>query len=158
MRSALVALTLLFGSAMTAAHAGTLSCPDLSTAVQVGTCPSEEELRFTFTGYCSDNARAYETDTVTCTDYKHYRRLKNIALWESKDGEFQGYVSCDLPATTIRAARASAISVVKKGGITQVICRYPDDISFAHRTRANCQMDTGAACATDPAACKARCD
>ena len=158
MRSVLVTLALLFGPATTATLAGTLSCPDLSTAVQVGACPSEEELKFTFTGYCSDNARAYETDNPACTDFKLYRKLKNIALWESKDGEFQGYVSCDSAAATVRAARASAISVVKKGSITQVICRYPDDISFAHRTRANCKADDSAACASNPAACKVTCD
>jgi hypothetical protein len=90
MRSSLIAVALLVGPATTAAKGETLFCPDLAAAVQVGACPSEEELRYTFTGYCSDNARLYDPDTVTCSDYKHYRRLKNVALWESRDGSLPG--------------------------------------------------------------------
>jgi hypothetical protein len=158
MKLVLVVLALLSGSALSTAQAGTLSCPDLSAAVQAGACPSEEELRYTFNGYCSDDARAYETDSLICADFKNYRALKNTSFWESKDGAFQGYISCDTPAATIRAARASAISVVKKGSISRVICSYTDGITLTHRSKGACQVTDAANCATDPAACKARCD
>lgn len=40
-----------------ASAAETLSCPQLTTALQVGNCPDENELQYTFTGYCSDDWR-----------------------------------------------------------------------------------------------------
>ena len=89
------------------AFAATVPCPDLAQAVQVGACPAEEELKHTFTGYCSDDAKAYKGDTDVCTDYRRYRALKNVALWESRDGSFQGYVSCDLSPAPVRDARAA---------------------------------------------------
>jgi hypothetical protein len=50
---------LLLLSALTHAMGATLPCPDLQTAVQVAACPSDEELKYTFMGYCSDDAKAY---------------------------------------------------------------------------------------------------
>ncbi|MDP2135755.1 MAG: hypothetical protein Q8J99_19300, partial [Sulfuritalea sp.] len=76
----------LFGllcSLVSPVWATVVSCPDLATAVQVAACPAEEELSYTFTGYCSDNSRTYKGDTDVCTDYQAYRKLKNVALWES---------------------------------------------------------------------------
>lgn len=61
-------LVVLLGSPLSVAMAAAVACPDLATAVQVGACPAEEELKYTFTGYCSDDARAYKGDTDVCTD------------------------------------------------------------------------------------------
>lgn len=158
MRLSLCAFVLLFGTAVSGAIAGTVSCPDLSTAVQVAACPSEEDLKYTFTGFCSDNARMYSKDTDVCTDYQRYRKLKNVALWESRDGEFQAYVSCDQPASAVKAAKVSSIAVAKKGGITQLVCSYRDGVVFTNRMRGECTVDTKTACAADPAACVAKCE
>ena len=152
------AAVLLFGATLSAAVAGTVPCPDLSAAVQVAACPTEEDLKFTFNGFCSDNARMYSKDTEVCTDYQRYRQLKNVALWESRDGVFQAYVSCDLPAARVKEARASAIAVAKKGGITQVVCTYREGVVFTNRTREQCAVDAKASCATDPASCVANCE
>ena len=158
MKSSLLALFLLAGPALPAAMAATVSCPDLTTAVQVGACPAEEELKYTFTGYCSDDAKAYKGDTDVCTDYRRYRALKNVALWESGDGVFNAYVSCDLPQGAVKGARASAIRVGKQGKMTQLVCSYREGISFTYRTRAECRLEAGADCSASPAACKASCD
>jgi hypothetical protein len=157
MNSRLLALVLLCGSAITNVQADTLSCPDLSAAVQIGACPTEEELKYTFLGYCSDNARMYETDD-TCSDYQRYRRMKNTALWEAGSGAFQAYLSCELPAATIKAARASKIAVSRQGGITRVICTYPDGIAFTHRAKGNCKVEVNGDCAANPDACRASCE
>ena len=69
----------------------------MSGAAQVNACPQEEELKYTYNGYCSDSAKAYANQTDSCIRYEDYRVMKNVALWESKDGVFDGYVSCDLP-------------------------------------------------------------
>ena len=74
-----------------------MACPDLAAVVQVATCPSEAELKYTFTGFCADNARLYDKDPA-CESEQAYRRKKNVALWESRDGEFQGYLSCEAGA------------------------------------------------------------
>lgn len=158
MKSSLFAIAVLVGTALPAAMAATVSCPELGTAMQVGACPAEEELRYTFTGYCSDDARAYKGDTDVCTDYQRYRQLKNVALWESADGAFSAYVSCDLPAPTVKGARLSGIRVGKQGKMTQLVCSYSNDIRFTRRMRTECRVEGAADCAANPAACTASCD
>jgi hypothetical protein len=138
--------------------AGTVSCPDLSAAVQVAACPTDEDLKFTFNGYCSDNKRMYEKDTDVCTDYQRYLKLKNVALWESGDGVFQAYVSCDLPAAKVKTANASGIAASRKGGITRLVCTYGDDLVFTNRTKAECRIDEKVNCSSDPLGCTAICE
>ena len=137
------------------ASAAEISCPDLGKAVQVAPCPSEEELRYTFNGFCSDNSRLYAKDMDTCVSYQNYRQVKNIALWEAAGGEFQAYLSCDLAPAAIQAAKARGIAVSKVAKLTRVACDYGDGIVFVHRTHAACKVEGDGACAG--AACKADC-
>jgi hypothetical protein len=155
----MAALVLLFALARGGTAATPLPCPDLSAAVQVGTCPTEEELKYTFTGYCSDNARMYDKDQDNeCSNYQRYRRLKNVVLWESADGSFHGYLSCDLPASAIKGAKPGRIAVSRQGRLTRLVCSYPDGILFVHRTKGECQVEGSGDCAADPAACRASCN
>ena len=148
----------LLGTPLPLAFAATVPCPDLAQAVQVGACPAEEELKYTFSGYCSDDAKAYKGETDVCTDYRLYRALKNVALWESGDGVFNAYVSCDLPAEKLRGARVSAVRVGKQGKMTQLVCSYGEGLSFTWRTRAECKVEAGTDCGANPASCKASCE
>lgn len=150
--------SLLFIGIGTAARADDVPCPTLSTAVQVATCPSEEELRVTFVGYCSDDARAYDlADKDTCVSYESYRQRKNVALWEV-DGEFQGYLSCDLAADAVRQLKPATIAVKSQGSLTRVVCTYPQGVTFVHRTKAQCRVESSGNCEANPAACKASCE
>ena len=149
------AFLLAFGCAAGAAE---LVCPDLATLVQVNACPSEEELQYTYTGYCSDNAMAYGNKTDPCIRFADYRKLKNLALWESPDGRFDGYVSCDLPAEKWRGTRPTGIALASQGKITRLICSYPNGINLTYRTREKCTIPDAGACATSPAACTATCN
>lgn len=151
-------LALMLAAQVLPAAAASVACPDLATAVQVGACPAEEELRHTFNGYCGDDAKAYRGETDVCTDYRLYRKLKNVALWESADGAFSAYVSCDLPAGTLKRARVSGVKAGKQGKMTHLVCSYGEGLRFTHRTRAECKPDIGADCAANPAACKANCE
>jgi hypothetical protein len=151
-----IAVAVLLFTMSPAAMAATVACPDLATVVQVGACPSEEELKYTFTGYCSDNSKAYKGQTDVCTDYRLYREFKNTALWESADGEFSAYVSCDLPADTLRKAKATAVKVVRKGKLTTLVCSYGKNLSFSYRTHDECRPAT-ANCGSDPGGCTASC-
>lgn len=136
-----------------------IACPNLATAVQVGACPSEEELQFTFSGYCSDNARMYNwQEEQVCTDYKRYRQLKNVVLWEAEGGKFQSYVSCDLAADKIGAARLSSITATRKGNLTRVACTYTGNVVFAYRTKGQCRVEGSGDCIGNSDACKATCD
>jgi hypothetical protein len=133
------------------ANAETLACPDLATAVRIGDCPAEEELRFTFLGFCGDDRRMYEKDNEhLCADYANYRRLKNTALWESADGAFHAYLSCDLDPQAVKAAKPKGISVAARNGLTRVLCDYGEGVTFVHRTRAACAVE-GAAARCEPA-------
>jgi hypothetical protein len=145
----------LFAPIALAARAEVVSCPDLAAAVQVGTCPAEEDLRYTYHAYCSDDARMYRGDNDLCADYRRYRKAKNVVLWESKDGAFQGYASCDVPAATLRQAKPLSMSAGKQGKITRLACNYGEGLVFSYRSRGECKVLTGE-CATG--ACTADCD
>jgi hypothetical protein len=156
--SALV-LAMLFGANPTSSVAATtLTCPELTRAVEAGTCPTEEELAFTFNGYCSDNARIYGKGAEVCTSYASYRQLKNIVLWEIPGTDFQAYVSCDLPGKDFKERKATAINVSKQGKMTRLACSYGEGVTFTLRSHAECRVANSDACKTDPAACKASCD
>ena len=155
LQNTLIALFLL-GSTATV-HAEPLICPELSSAVQVAPCPTEEELAYTFKGYCGDNSRMYDRGADVCTDYKLYREFKNIALWEAHDGKFDGYVSCSLTPDAIKSAKARDVKISKQGSVTRVACDYGNGLVFTHRTKAKCTADAEK-CSSDAAACKAMCD
>jgi hypothetical protein len=136
-------------------RAATVSCPDPATVVQVGACPSDEELKYTFTGYCSDSAKAYKGETDVCTDYQRYRQLKNVALWESADGVFDAYVSCEAPKDALKRARFTSAKVTQQGKLTLLTCSYEPGVNFVYRTRAQCTLANGA---TQPPSGQANCE
>lgn len=158
MKRLLAALSLLAACATPAVAGETLACPDLTGAKQINACPTEEELQLTYTGFCSDNARMYAGNNEPCLRYEIYRKQKNVALWESKDGRFDGYVSCDLPRGEVAALRATGMQIATQGKVNKVVCAYPQGVTFTHRTRADCAIADAKACAADAAACTARCD
>ena len=153
-----VSLALLLATLSLGAKAGSLSCPDLASAVQVNSCPAEEELKFTYSGFCSDTAKAYANQTDSCIRYEDYRQMKNVAMWESKDGVFSGYISCDLSAAKLKTSQATAISIERQGKLNKLVCSYPEGINLTYRTKAACALDNEKACQTNPAACTATCD
>lgn len=151
----LCALLLCWAGAAGAAE--TLNCPTLADAVQVGVCPDEEELRYTFKGYCSDNARMYDGgDRQVCTDYALYRNLKNVSLWETRDGRFAGYLSCDPRPAAPADAAARKLTIGKQGSVTRVACHYDAAAVLSHRTKAHC-VATVAECGPGTA-CQATCE
>lgn len=147
----------LSGMLATSAFAAELSCPDIASAVQVAQCPSEAELEYTFLGYCGDNARLYGRDGDTCQSLENYRKVKNIAMWESADGEFSGYLSCDTPVEAVRTAAPVRMTLEQKGSLTLLTCSYGENIRLVHRTKASCRIEGPAEC-TLPADCRAQCD
>ena len=153
-RSALLALALPAALFAGAAHAETLSCPALDKAVQVAACPSDAELQYTFMGFCGDNARLYGRDVFTCATFENYKAVKNTALWESTNGSFSGYLSCNVDAASVRAAKAVKMSVEKKGNLTRLICDYENDQRMVMRTKATCTVEA-ADCASGE--CRATC-
>ena len=149
----------LFSSlSLTASAATTLVCPDLTQAVQVNACPTEEELKFTYNGFCSDTAKAYANQTDSCIRYEDYRAMKNVAMWESKDGVFAGYVSCALPATQVKALALTGMKVERQGKLTKLVCSYAKEVNFTYRTKGACVVSNEKACASNPASCQATCD
>ena len=152
-----LAALFLLGAPLPAMTAS-VTCPDLAQAVQVGACPAEEELRYTYAGFCSDDAKAYKGETDVCTDYQAYRKLKNVALWESADGNFSAYVSCDRPPAQVKVAKAVSVRAAKQGKITLLVCGYGDGLNFTWRTRAECKVEPGAKCGAGPVACTADCN
>ncbi len=137
-------------------QAETIGCPELATAVQVNACPTEEELQYTFKGYCGDNARMYDKGDQVCTDFALYRLMKNVSLWETKDGRFDGYVSCETGPVPLAEGRAVKLVVSKQGSVTRVACSYDVGVTFTHRTKAKCTA--AAECSSAPGSCKAECE
>ena len=149
---------LLAGLISLSAAAAQYACPDLASAAQVNACPTEEELKHTYTAFCSDNAKVYAKETDSCLRYSDYRQMKNVALWESKDGVFDGYVSCELPPAKVKALKATGMKIERQGKLTKVVCSYPNGINFTYRTKAACAIADDKACAANAAACQAACD
>ncbi|MDP3636008.1 MAG: hypothetical protein U0989_10010 [Azonexus sp.] len=141
-----------------AASAAPRLCPDLAAVSQVNACPTEEELKYTYSGFCSDASKAYANQTDSCIRYEDYRVMKNVALWESADGAFDGYVSCDLPAATVKALKATGMNVETRGKLKKLVCSYPGGVNFTYRTKGACAVDNAEACASNPASCQASCD
>lgn len=135
-----------------------VACPNLVSASQVGNCPTDAELRYAFAGYCADDRRIYDRDPITCASIEVFKKLKNTALWETKDGVFQGYVSCLLKPEQVAAAKANGVRVKPEGKIHRLICEYENDIVFVRRSRAPCTVIGNAECGPDPASCKATCE
>jgi|APTNR8051073442_1049403.scaffolds.fasta_scaffold36679_2 hypothetical protein len=136
----------------------TLACPAASALVQVAPCPTEEQLRISYVGYCSDNRRLYDADSEACSSLENYLRRKNLALWESPDGRFEAYLSCQADAPSPAAWPAPRLAVTQQGKLTLVRCTYGQAATLTHRTRARCVLADAAACSADPAACRARCE
>ena len=153
-----ILLAVILSTLSLAASAAPLACPDLSAAIQVNACPTEEELKFTYTGFCSDTAKAYANQTDSCLRYEDYREMKNVAMWESKDGVFSGYVSCGLPVGKVKALKTSGMEVATQGKLNKLVCAYPENINLTYRTKGACAVDNAKTCASDPASCKASCD
>lgn len=135
-----IAALLCSTSAVTIAE--TLQCPDLSTLIHVGACPGEEDLRYTFRGYCSDNQRMYDKEQL-CLDYETYRAAKNVSLWESADGRFSAYLPCD--GDRIRARRLRGVEVRGEANVKHVVCEYNGGVVMKFRTRARCVVEGAAA-------------
>jgi hypothetical protein len=125
-----ICLTILLASLGGAATAGTLSCPDLAKAVQVNACPTDDELRTTYSGFCSDSAKAYANQTDSCIRYEDYREMKNVAMWESKDGVFSSYVSCNLPARQGQGEQGHGNERAASGQIDQAGVQLPQRYQF----------------------------
>ena len=71
---------------------------------------------------------------------------------------FMAYLSCELPADRIKAARASQVAVSRQGKIIILACHYDQGITFTHRSRRECTVVGDGHCAVDPTACRASCE
>lgn len=132
------------------AFAGEISCPDMSSAVQVGQCPTEAELKWGFDGFCGDNARLYDKsnpDGDTCVSMDNYKKLKDVALWEA--GEFQGYLNCARSVDQHKAAKLVQLGVGRIGSMTRVVCSYEGGDDLSQRLRAECAVKDGKAICKD---------
>ncbi|BAE50393.1 hypothetical protein amb1589 [Paramagnetospirillum magneticum AMB-1] len=129
------------------AVAAEVTCPDLSAAQQVGNCASEEELKFGFTGYCSDNQRLYDKEDGTCLSLDHYKKIKDVALWEA--GEFQGFLHCSKSAETIKASKLKHMGALRVGAMTRVVCSYDNGLDLTYRTKAACTVEGNKAVCKD---------
>jgi hypothetical protein len=133
------AVVLAILTAAVPAAAETVTCPPLATAQQVGSCPNEEELKIGFTGYCSDNQRMYDRED-TCIAFEKYKALKDVALWETQDGAFQGYLPCGGDQSALKALMPEKAAVSKLGSITKLTCIYPGDITLSRRGKGACTI------------------
>ena len=149
------------------ATAGTeYSCPDLSQAKQVLDCPTDEELRRMFRSTCGGENAPDAKEPELCDAFAEFKRQKNNALWESADGEFMGYLTCNRPPEEIKKAKAAGIGIGRRGKLTKISCVYDGGVKMTRRTRETCTvpgMEIGKrgpmpTCGPDPATCKVVCE
>lgn len=154
MRSlALLLLASAWTAPVVATEAQTYTCPDLAQARQIASCPAESEMRYLFDNKCNDDHYA---SPALCVDYTAYRAAKNVAMWESQDGEFTGNRSCDVQLRRSQGRLAQRMVVDQRGTLTTLRCEYAGGAVFSLRTRKVCEVQAPATCAPD-GACRAVC-
>lgn len=140
-RCAFVCLILLFVAQASWANS-VYTCPDISKSVKVGGCPSDDELIRMFSNNCgwrdTENDNPYAKGI--CKNYSVFRKAKNTALWESDDGEYSGYLSCDTKENEIKASKLVKISISQKREWFRVICSYEGGSELVLRTREMCEI------------------
>ena len=163
MRSHILALTLLTLS--TGTLAATVACPDMKSAVRAGVCPTEEELLFHLQRLLQRQRPPLRQGHGGLHRLSGLPEDEERRAVESRDGEFQGYVSCEMPESQLKALKPTAIAANKEmtGGrgsersINRLMCSYGEGIVFSRRSREECRVEAAEACRTDAAACKADC-
>ncbi len=143
------------------------TCPDISQARQVGDCSSEEELIRMFASACGPRTMPGEDPDATeqCKSFEKFKQRKNTALWESADGGYMGYVTCNRPAAKIKKAKFLSINLGTKRVMDKIICSYEGGVNLILRTRESCQIPDaklsgkylGLDCTAGGANCKAIC-
>jgi len=145
----------------------TYTCPDIAKAVKVAECPSEDELVRMFDSTCGSKDTQGKNPHAKgfCTSYKTFKMAKNTALWESADGEYMGYVTCNVPVDKIKAGKLQKISLGQKRVMDRIICSYEGGGELVLRTRETCKIPgavvlgryMGRKCGVDDQDCKAVC-
>ena len=143
------------------------TCPDITQAKQVAECPAEDELIQMFFSTCGSRDTEKENPHAKgfCKSYQMFLQRKNTALWESADGEYLGYVTCNIPAERIKAGKLNSISLLQRGTMDKISCSYEEGTVFTLRTRQNCAipgskpkgMQMSLDCAAGGSECKAIC-
>ncbi|MBT3309801.1 MAG: hypothetical protein HN382_09805 [Gammaproteobacteria bacterium] len=162
--AAFSAITLAMFSQVWAGN--TVACPDISEAKQISRCSAESDLKHMFKVGCGVERNPSAKNPDLCDSYAEFKRRKNTALWESSDGEFMGYVACEIPATEIKGSKPISVAVSQKNSLYKVSCNYQGGIKFTFRTPNVCRVPgvkssnvvMRADCSSDTLACKAVCD
>jgi len=118
------------------------TCPDISKSAKVGGCSSDEELIRMFSNTCGwqDTENENPHAKGICKNYNLFRKARNTALWESGDGKYDGYLSCDKKESEIKASKLVKISVAQKKKYHRVICSYEGGSELVFRTHEICEI------------------
>lgn len=150
----------LFGATASLAGEADFTCPDLSTAEQLGACPDERELKQGYDATCpSAMGRRNE-----CKPFAAYVKSKNKSLWGVKTGgeEFLPYVRCSLSPETVRASRAQSVEIkcAASTGRCEARCGYENDFTLRLRFQGECRTANRGKidCQDDPKACVFTCE
>lgn len=148
--------------------ASVYTCPDISKSAKIGSCPSDSELKRMFKSTCgwSDLENENPHAEGICRSYSIFTKAKNTAYWESSDGRYDGYLSCDKKESEIKASKLIKISLGQKRQMNRVICGYEGGSELVLRTRENCEIPEskllgryiGRMCGAGDKDCKAVCE
>ena len=165
-RCAFFCLILLFVT-QSALAMNVYTCPDISKSAKVGGCSSDDELKRMFSATCGwqDTKNENPHAKGICKNYSLFRKAKNTALWESGDGKYDGYLSCDTKENEIKASKLVKISIAQKLEWNRVICTYEGGSELVLRTRETCEISgakllgryIGLMCGANNKDCKAVC-
>jgi len=143
------------------------TCPDIAQTRQVADCPSQAELEHLYYSSCGSRDTKEENLHAKgiCKSFDMFKQKKNTALWESADGEYFGYVSCNTPAAEIKSGKLMSISLLRRGVMDKITCSYVGGARFTLRTRQNCELPGGKPkglqlslnCTADDSECKVIC-
>ncbi len=144
------------------------TCPEISTAKQVADCPADEEMKRMYELTCGLGEDKNPDPSVAgiCSSYDAFLQKKQSALWESGDGQYMGYVSCNTPASKIKQGRLLTIGLSQRGVMDKIDCSYEGGVTLSLRTRKQCRIPGAKSnrkvlfldCSAAGADCKAICE
>jgi len=157
----LVALAVLTSPS---AHAETiLTCPDLSTLEEVGTCPSKEEVKAQQKRTCLMERNEDNRKLMACDDFPEYYARKANSLWAAQINgeEHLTYRGCVAPSQKAESTKPTKMRAKSPNRFSWMFCSYPNDETITFKLDMNCKLENGEKamdCGPDGKACRLVCE
>ncbi len=140
-----------------------LTCPDLSTLKEVGTCPSKEEVQAQQKRSCQMVRNEDNRKLMACDDFPEYFARKAKSLWAAEIGgeEHLTYRGCVATPEKAESTKATKMRAKSPNRFSWMFCSYPNEETITFKLDMNCKLENGEKsmdCGPDGKACRLVCE